>query len=1018
MKKLLLLLLFIPLVSFGQVKYEGKTLAGVGWAGPAANQLYNPSGIALDADGNMYIADAGNNRIQMWAPGASEGTTVAGGNGAGSVANQLYNPTDITLDASGNLYVSDGYNHRIQKWEPGASEGTTVAGGNGRGSAANQLDIPSGIKFDTDGNLYIADGFNHRIQKWAPGASEGTTVAGGNGQSSAANQLYYPMEIALDASGNIYIVDRSNDRIQKWEPGASEGTTVAGGNGQSSAANQLHTPNGIALDADGNIYISDAGNHRIQKWEPGASEGTTVAGGGWAGSAADQLNGPTDITLDASGSLYIVDRSNDRIQKWEPGLSFSPGNMALDLYNNQTQKWEQRALEDLKSFVERESLKNSFFGAAYHAIDENNIVKMAETIFGIKVFNSGYPENFNGYGSDFGHYNPLFLDKVIELFKSLSPSLKILIQPLYNSYFLFPFRKLMANQISNYFEFRADKNLFISKLESKYDHNIVVTEIKARNSNVPEETLFWIRRNYDGTSDKFLELVNLIMEEFDDGNISTETALTMDGPYALAHIIHNKINEFQSPDEEPLTFDEIFSRISVSESYEDYLYSFSHKKESSPYLYRMYYYPNEWLSGGNDLNKLIKEVYLNGKLIREEVGNTIYTYDSSGNVEEKAYHKNGNLAELFNNDEVFELKLNNGKILKNRKTTETFFDENGNLASKFEFFQGVNYVFYQVCKCCPSFENYTSRSKRRSIDAIMFDWERSDCAEGGPAPVTPVVSTKTAIFYSNGLPKSKEVSLYKSVKNMDNLDEVSYLKEEKLPGYWDWEDIDFPFSVWSSNSGILYDLSTGVSLTVDYNQNQEKSYSVTSAWGKIDLSEIYFVNAKNGLNVRDNNSLDGNKIGGLAYGSLVYIAKENQGELTVNDTDPITGEKKQIEGNWVTVVSMDFKQTFFNENVIGGFAFDGFLTKVKTDSFDYFKFLETENRVHYSELEEGEVYLYKGEKYTGLAISFHDNGQLAFAASYKDGKLNGWWRKWEENGSLFLETEYVDGEMVSEMDFN
>ena len=109
---------------------------------------------------------------------------------------------------------------------------------------------------------------------------------------------------------------------------------------------------------------------------------------------------------------------------------------------------------------------------------------------------------------------------------------------------------------------------------------------------------------------------------------------------------------------------------------------------------------------------------------------------------------------------------------------------------------------------------------------------------------------------------------------------------------------------------------------------------------------------------------------------------------------------------------------FWWHMVIGGYAFDGFLTKVKTDSFDHFQFLETENRVHYSELEEGEVYLYKGEKYTGLAISFHDNGQLAFAASYKDGKLNGWWRKWEENGSLFLETEYVDGEIVSEMDFN
>ena len=164
--------------------------------------------------------------------------------------------------------------------------------------------------------------------------------------------------------------------------------------------------------------------------------------------------------------------------------------------------------------------------------------------------------------------------------------------------------------------------------------------------------------------------------------------------------------------------------------------------------------------------------------------------------------------------------------------------------------------------------------------------------------------------------------------------------------------------------------------------------------------------------------MDGNKINKLPYGSLVYLAKENQGELAVTDTDPITGEKKIIFGNWVELVSMNYEPTFFNENIANGYAFDAFLTKVKTDSFDYFKFLETENRVLYSELEEGEAYLYKEQKYTGLAISFYDNGQLAFAASYKDGKLNGWWRKWEENGFLFLETEYVDGEMVSEIDFN
>ena len=133
----------------------------------------------------------------------------------------------------------------------------------------------------------------------------------------------------------------------------------------------------------------------------------------------------------------------------------------------------------------------------------------------------------------------------------------------------------------------------------------------------------------DGVNDNLDQCPNTSIDEFNSVNPNGCSVKQIETK-AFAHLIKNKINEFQSPDEKPLTFDEIISRISVSESYGDYLYSFSYKKKSSPYLYRMYYYHEDF----------IEEVYLNEKLIREEVGNTIYTYDSSGNVEEKAYHKN------------------------------------------------------------------------------------------------------------------------------------------------------------------------------------------------------------------------------------------------------------------------------------------------------------------------------------------------------------------------------------------
>ena len=246
----------------------------------------------VDTDGDGINDDVDN--CPTVANGYStEGTTVAGGNEFGSAANQLYWPRDIIIDASGNYYIADAQNNRIQKWEPGATEGTTIAGGNvDWGDASNQLYRPYGIALDASGNLYIADTENHRIQKWEPGASEGTTVAGGNSYGSAANQLKYPYRFTFDSSGNLYIADTYNHRIQKWAPGASEGTTVAGGNSYGSAANQLHYPNGITFDASGNLYISDGHNNRIQKWTPGAIEGTTVAGGNGMGSNSNQLNSP------------------------------------------------------------------------------------------------------------------------------------------------------------------------------------------------------------------------------------------------------------------------------------------------------------------------------------------------------------------------------------------------------------------------------------------------------------------------------------------------------------------------------------------------------------------------------------------------------------------------------------------------------------------------------------------------------------------------------------------------------
>ena len=115
--------------------------------------------------------------------------TVAGGHGQGAAANQLYNPYEVAVDASQNVYVADTFNHRVQRWAPGATSGVTVAGGNGQGPAANQLDYPGGVALDSAGDLYVLDSDNNRVQEWAPGATSGVTVAGGNGGGSGEDQF-------------------------------------------------------------------------------------------------------------------------------------------------------------------------------------------------------------------------------------------------------------------------------------------------------------------------------------------------------------------------------------------------------------------------------------------------------------------------------------------------------------------------------------------------------------------------------------------------------------------------------------------------------------------------------------------------------------------------------------------------------------------------------------------------------------------------------------------------------------
>jgi len=219
---------------------------------------FSSSKIFVDAAGSIYATNQNNQSIQKWTNATTGWITVAGGNGNGSAANQLSSSLrNFYIDGNGNIYVVDEINSRIQKWAPGATSGITVAGGNGNGSAANQLSYPHAVFVDTTGNIYVNDTNNNRVQKWSPNASTGVTVL------VATNN---PNGLFVDSNGSIFLL-QNGSKVVKWLSGASSGITIAGSDFIGSAANQLDLPRNFMFDSKGNLYIADIANNRVQKYQ-------------------------------------------------------------------------------------------------------------------------------------------------------------------------------------------------------------------------------------------------------------------------------------------------------------------------------------------------------------------------------------------------------------------------------------------------------------------------------------------------------------------------------------------------------------------------------------------------------------------------------------------------------------------------------------------------------------------------------------------------------------------------------
>jgi sugar lactone lactonase YvrE len=311
--------------------------------GPATSaQLANPTGVAIDSAGNLYISDADNNRVRMVSGGII--TTIAGtgaqryaGDGGSAINAQFNGLGALALGAANNLYVVDFYNQAVRKIANGVI--TTVAGNGTYGYSGDkgpatgaQLAGPSGIALDYAGNLYIAEGYNNCVRRVSNGiittvAGTGAAGFGGDYGMATSAMLREPTDIAIDSLSNLYISDYGNNRIRMVSFSSTRISTVAGDgqavyNGDHVLATgaSLLSPQHVAADASGSLFIVD--DCRLRKVSHNMI--ATMAGGGNPagenGPAANaQLLWPQGVAIDAIGNVYITDMGNGRVLKVEGG---------------------------------------------------------------------------------------------------------------------------------------------------------------------------------------------------------------------------------------------------------------------------------------------------------------------------------------------------------------------------------------------------------------------------------------------------------------------------------------------------------------------------------------------------------------------------------------------------------------------------------------------------------------------------------------------------------------------------
>jgi hypothetical protein len=328
------------------------TVAGNGSGGysgdggqATAAEINAPWALDMDASGNLYISDFGNNAVRLVNSSgvintlAGNGISGYSGDGGQATAAELKEAAGTARDAAGNIYIADWGNARIRIVSSSGViktfAGTGVAGysGDAGQATAAQLNDPVGVVLDANGNLYVADQSNNRIRMINTSgiistfAGNGTGGYSGDGGQATAAEINEPLCITRDLSGNIYFGDFSNSRVRVINTSGII-NTVAGngiggysGDGGQATAAEISQPSGLGVDASGDLFIAEQGNDRVRVVMPSGIINTFAGIGvfGFSGdggqATAAEISSPSGIAVDASGNVIFVDRSNERLRK-------------------------------------------------------------------------------------------------------------------------------------------------------------------------------------------------------------------------------------------------------------------------------------------------------------------------------------------------------------------------------------------------------------------------------------------------------------------------------------------------------------------------------------------------------------------------------------------------------------------------------------------------------------------------------------------------------------------------------